>query len=149
MMLIQFFVAFISIIGFAILFNIPKNALFKTAFAGAMGWITFIVFQNQFDSTVLASFMGACVVAAISEIFARAFKETVTVFVIPGILPLVPGAGMYYTMLAILQKDFSKSALVGTETLFIAGSISAGILVISSFTRIIVQLGNLKKNKAI
>ncbi|HHY90584.1 MAG TPA: threonine/serine exporter [Clostridiales bacterium] len=138
-MLLQFFAAFLATAGFCILFNIPKNAIIKSGLAGTAGWIAFTYTNMQFQSMIFASFVGASVVAIISEIFARKFKEAVTVFVIPGILPLVPGAGMYQTMLAIIEKDFAQSALVGTETMFIAGSIAIAILIVSSITRMITR----------
>ncbi len=136
-MIQQLIFAALSIIGFSVLFNIPQNAIYKTAFSGALGWITYVYFSNHLgQSTMMASFVGAAIVALLSEIFARRFKEAVTVFVIPGILPLVPGSGMYYTMLAIIEKDFNRAALVGSETLFIAGSIAAAIFIVSSVTRL-------------
>ncbi|NMB33315.1 MAG: threonine/serine exporter, partial [Clostridium sp.] len=46
-----------------------------------------------------------------------------------GIVPLVPGAGMYYTMLALVQKDFHLAASKGTETFFIAAAISIGVII--------------------
>lgn len=139
-MFLQFVVAFISTIGFAVLFNIPKKAILKASFAGGIGWIAYAYSNNYFKSPIIASFIGACIVAIISEIFARKFKETVTVFVIPGIIPLVPGAGMYYTMLSVVEKDFYKFASTGSETIFVAGSIAVALLIISSITRIIIQV---------
>ncbi|MEW9121288.1 MAG: threonine/serine exporter family protein [Thermotaleaceae bacterium] len=136
-MIHQFLYAALSIIGFSVLFNIPSNAILKTAFSGALGWFTYAYMHIQLNqSLVIASFVAACMVAFISEIFARRFKEAVTVFIIPGILPLVPGSGMYYTMLAIIEKDFSKAALIGSETFFVAGSIAAAIFIIASITRL-------------
>lgn len=139
-MFLQFIFAFISTIGFAVLFNIPKKAIIKASFGGGIGWIAFVYSNNHFHSLIVASFIGACIVAIISEIFARKFKETVTVFVIPGIIPLVPGAGMYYTMLSVVEKDFNKFASIGSETIFVAGSIAVALLIISSITRMIIQI---------
>ncbi|TCO79035.1 threonine/serine exporter family protein [Marinisporobacter balticus] len=139
-MLLQFVFAFLSTIGFAVLFNIPKKAILKASFAGGIGWIAYAFSNNYFHSPIVDSFIGACIVAIISEIFARKFKETVTVFVIPGIIPLVPGAGMYYTMMAVVERDFNKFALVGSETMFTAGGIAVALLIVSSMTRMIVQL---------
>ncbi len=146
-MLLQFIFAFLATVGFCILFNIPKEAIIKSSCIGAAGWIAFMYSNTKLESIVFASFIGACVVATISEIFARKFKEAVTVFVIPGILPLVPGAGMYNTMLAIIEKNFSKSAIIGTETMFMAGSIATAILIVSSITRIINLIHLQMKNK--
>jgi uncharacterized membrane protein YjjB (DUF3815 family) len=124
-------------VGFSLLFNIPKTAILKSALVGAIGWLIFTKVNEFSQTAILSAFLGAGVVSILSEIFARKFKEAVTVFVIPGILPLVPGSGMYNTMLALIQKNFSKAALVGSETFFIAGSIAVAILLVSSFTRLI------------
>ncbi|WZL71523.1 threonine/serine exporter family protein [Clostridiaceae bacterium 35-E11] len=140
MILSQFVFSFLATIGFAVLFNIPKNTIIKASFGGAIGWSAFIYSKMLLHSPVFATFIGALVVAGISEIFARKFKEAVTVFVIPGILPLVPGVGTYYTMIAMIENDLYKSARIGTETIFIAGSIAAAILIVSSFMRMLVQL---------
>ena len=126
---------------------VPKKSIPKAALAGALGWITFVYFNEVFNSTVGASFMGACVVASVSEIFARIFQEAITVFIIPAIIPLVPGSGMYYSMLAIIEDDYSRFASVSSETLFIAGSISVAILLISSITRIIMNI-KMKRQKS-
>ncbi len=58
-------------------------------------------------------------VGTLGELFARYFKKPATVYIIPGIVPLVPGAGMYYTMLALVEKDFLLAANNGTETFFL------------------------------
>lgn len=150
MIIFQFMVSFISIIGFAVLFNIPQKSIPKAALAGALGWVSYVHIHNISDSKVAATFIGACIVALISEVFARRFKEAVTVFVIPAILPLVPGSGMYYTMLAIIDNDYTRFASVSSETIFIAGSIAAAILIISSLTRMVVyikEIFTIKYNK--
>ena len=133
----QFFYAFISTVGFSLIFNIPRRHIIPSAFTGACGWITYQYLLNGEISTVFACFTGACVVAALSELFCRILKEASTIFIIPGILPLVPGAGMYHTMLSLLNKDFSATADIGTQTLLMAGSIAVAILVVSSFIRTI------------
>lgn len=139
MILSQFVFSFLATIGFAVLFNIPQNTIVKASIGGGIGWSAFIYSKMLFHSPVFATFIGALVVAVVSEIFARTFKEAVTVFVIPGILPLVPGVGMYYTMIAMIENDLYQSARMGTETILIAGSIAAAILIVSSLTRMIVQ----------
>ncbi len=138
-MLLQFLFSFCSTAGFSVLFNIPKHAIIKSSVVGAAGWITFLYCNHQSHSLVLSSFIGTCTVALLSEIFARVFKEAVTVFIIPGIIPIVPGSQMYYTMLALIEKNMDKFASSGRETIFIAGSIAVAILMISSITRMIFQ----------
>ncbi len=136
----EFFMAAMAVVGFGLLFNIPKKAFPLAALAGGLGWISYVYFLQVLDSVIGATFMGTCVLAIISEIFARTFKETVTVFTIPAIIPLVPGSGMYYSMLAIIDSDYALFASVGSQTLFIAASISAALLIVSSTTRIVMNI---------
>ncbi len=71
---------------------------------------------------------------------ARYYKKPATVYIIPGIVPLVPGAGMYYTMLALVSKDFYTAINKGTETFFIAAAISLGIIISTSLSRSIKRM---------
>lgn len=132
----QFIYAFFSIIGFAVLFNIPRNCIIKSGIVGSLGWLVDLQITNITASPVAGAFWGAVTVGIVGEAFARIFKKPVTIFIVPGIVPLVPGSGMYYTMLAITEKRFIDAANVGSETTFIAASIASGIIIASSLSRI-------------
>ena len=140
-MLWAFIFAFSSTVGFSILFHVPKKHIAAAGFVGACGWLAYTYFITSGTGSFLACFAGACIVALISDLFSRIFKDAATIFIIPGILPLVPGAGMYYTMLAILEGDIDKTASVGTETLLMAGSIAVALLVVDSVIKLISLIG--------
>ena len=55
------------------------------------------------------------------------FRVPVLIIAVPGIIPLVPGAGAYSTMLALVKGDYIGALTIGTETLFAAGAIAVGI----------------------
>lgn len=140
-MLRAFIFAFCSTIGFGILFHVPKKHILSAALVGAVGWVTYTYFMSSGSGSVLACFAGSCVVALVSDLFSRTFKDAATIFIIPGILPLVPGAGMYYTMLAILEGDVERTASVGTETLLMAGAIAVALLVVASVLKLLALIG--------
>ncbi|WP_425446012.1 threonine/serine exporter family protein [Dethiothermospora halolimnae] len=129
--------AFLSTIGFAVLFNIPKGSIIKSGFIGGIGWFVFLGVDSLSDSKMAGAFFAAVTVGVLGEFFARFFKKPATVFIIPGIIPLVPGAGMYDTMLAVIEKKFLTAIDIGAETIFIALSIASGIVISSSFSRIL------------
>ncbi|MTI47770.1 threonine/serine exporter family protein [Sporosalibacterium faouarense] len=131
----QFLLALVSTIGFCILFNVPRDSIFKAGIIGSIGWIVYISISDIFDSTVGGAFVGALTIGILGEIFARLFKKPATIFIIPGIIPLVPGAGSYYTMLAIIEKRYTDAANFGSETIFIALSISSGIIIASTISK--------------
>jgi uncharacterized membrane protein YjjB (DUF3815 family) len=130
----QFLFSCLSTIGFSILFNIPKDLIVISGVCGALGWTTFIIIKDLFGSIVIGTFFGAISVGIIGEILAKKYRKPATAFIIPGIVPLVPGAGTYYTMFALIQKNFHDAATFGTETLFTAAAIAAGITISSALS---------------
>ncbi|KPU28028.1 membrane protein [Caloranaerobacter sp. TR13] len=139
----EFIYAFLSTLGFSIIFNIPKDSIIKSGITGALGWVVYLFININYSSKVAGAFLGAITVGMIGEIMARLFKKPATVYIIPGIVPLVPGAGMYYTMLSVIEKNFIQAANFGSETLFIAASISSGIIISTTLNKTIFSL---KKN---
>ena len=136
-MIVNFIFAFLATLGYSFLFNVPKKCIILASLGGAFGWISFWAMGVNGTAPVTAAFIGASIVAIWGEILSVRVKEVVTIFFIPGIVPLVPGSGMYYTMLAIIQKDFAMAAILGSETLFVAGAIASGLIMVSSISRVI------------
>lgn len=139
-MILPFIFAFCSTVGFCIIFHVPKKHIIPAALVGACGWVTYSYCIASNSGSVLGCFAASCTVALLSDIFSRLFKDAATIFIIPGILPIVPGANMYYTMLAILERDLDKTASIGTETLLMAGAIAVALLMVMSIIRFIVLL---------
>lgn len=130
----QFLFSFLSTIGFAVLFNIPNDSISKSGIAGALGWVIFYI-TSRYLNNIAGTFFAATTVGILGELLARHYKKPATIYTIPGIIPLVPGAGMYYTMLALIDNDFILAANKGTETFFIAVAISMGIIVSTFLSR--------------
>lgn len=141
-LILHFAVAFAGTLGFCLLFHVPLRHVVSASTGGGLGWITYVYLVSGGNSPVLACFLGAVVVSLVAEIFSRAGKEATTLFIIPGIIPLVPGAPLYYTMREILDNDFSSAASMGGQVLFMAGSIAIAILLSASITRLMVAVKN-------
>lgn len=144
-LIIQFLFAFMGTLGFAIIFNVPLRRMPTASIIGGLGWITYQVAISTGSSIPFACFLGACIVGLTSDIASRLLKEAATIFVIPGVLPLVPGAGTYYTMLAIVEGNLDEAAFTGVQTLAMAGAIALGLLVIGTTIQIILGIKRLKK----
>ena len=98
----------------------------------------------------MAYFAGAFVVALLSEIFAVIFKNPATVYLLPGLFPLVPGGGMFQTMEAAVSGNMENALSTGFSTLTAAGAIAIGIAVASSMAKILNRLAKeraLKRNQ--
>lgn len=139
-MIVDFILGFISCLGFAYIFNCPPKAVVKGCVAGGFGWVAYQIGMDLHYGTIISTFIGSIVLSIICEICARLYKDAVTVFTIPAILPLVPGAGLYYTMLYFIQNDYDLALDKGVETLGCAAAIAIAILIVSSITRLIFKI---------
>lgn len=142
----EFIFAFLGTLGFAVIFNVPFRHMPVASLVGGLGWITYHAAVSMDVSIAIACFLGACMVGLTSDIASRVCREAATIFVIPGVLPLVPGAGTYYTMLAIVEGNLDKAASTGIQTLAMAGAIALGLLVTGTVIQIIRNtIHNIKK----
>ena len=116
-------------LAFAILYNVPRTFYLCAAFTGMAGWFCYYLIV-PFTDTAVASFFGAVGVVLVSRIFAVWKKCPITVFLISGIFPLVPGAGVYYTMYYLVSNELTLAAIKGLESLKIAFGIVLGIVFI-------------------
>lgn len=143
-MMIKILGVFLSIFAFSIYLETPKKHIFKAGLVGAIGGFVYLIALLLSESDVVASFFSALAVAFVSHVFARVFKTPVTLFLVAGILPTVPGAGMYRTVHHILVKDEAMAAYYRIQTLEIAGSIALAIFLMDSVFRA-AQIGNWKE----
>ncbi len=140
-MMIQTLVAFVATISFSILFSVPRNQYIYCGITGAIGWLCYLLMVSFDFSTVFSTFVAAIVLTIFSRLFAIRRRVPVTVFLITGIFPLVPGAGIYYTSyyLFMNQPEFATSK--GIETIKIAVVIALGIMSIFAIPQKLFKFG--------
>lgn len=122
--------SFVAIFSFAILIECPKKQILTAGITGAVGGGVYLIsFYCLTDNTFYASFLSALAVAFLSQEFARIFKAPVTMFLIPGILPTVPGAGMYRIVYYMVRGDMNQCSYYLFVTLAIAGAMALAIFI--------------------
>ncbi len=140
-MFIQIGSAFFATLFFSILFQVNRKELIFCGIVGAGGWATFLISQSSTDSKIVASLLAALVVSILSNLLAIYRKNPVTTYQISGIIPLVPGAGMYRTAFYFINDDKDLFSTYLSETLFIAGAIALAMLSVYTF---LILIRNLK-----
>lgn len=135
-MIIQLIVSFVAVFFFSIVLGVPKKFLMLAGLTGAIGWIVFLVFSSLGISTIISSIISALIVAIISAIFSKIFKSILSIFFIPGILPIVPGVAVYKAVYYTLANDFSMTRKYFYETILIAGAIALSIFLVESIRKI-------------
>ena len=133
-MLINSICAFIGTIAFSHLFNVPTKHYFYCGLVGAMGYICYCLLDISTAAT-FATFVGTMVVVLGSRIFAVVRKCPITVFLISGIFPLVPGFSVYNTAYYFVTNNLDEAVVWGINSLKIAFAIVLGIVFIVSIPK--------------
>ncbi len=123
--------AAIGTIGYCLNVNIKRNKIVYGCIGGVVSTFLYCVCVEAQLSLLMQNLIPATVVTLYAEVLARIVKAPATVFLIPSIIPLVPGGRLYYTMRAIVDANVSDSKIYAMETLVIALGIAVGIVVIS------------------
>ena len=74
-----------------------------------------------------ASLLAVIPLTILTRVFAITQKTPVTVFLLTGIFPLVPGAGIYYTAYYFIQNENTLALAKGISTFKIAVALAIGI----------------------
>ena len=106
-------------IGFALLFNTPRRALWITGVLGGVGWgIKFILLATLMpEQIVTTSFLGACAVGLLAVYFAHRVHTPPIVFTIPAVINMIPGKYGYEFMMNTIKIVTIKTPQEETLTL--------------------------------
>ena len=127
---------FLGCIGFCILFNIHDLGVIICSFGGTLVWAVYLLAEGLTGSAILGYFFGAVFASVYSEVMARIRKFPAITYLVIAIFPLIPGAGVYYTMNHAVRGDMDLFASQGMYTAAIAGIMAIGILLVSTSVRI-------------
>ena len=128
---------FVGCCGFCILFNVHGRGLVLCIIGGAAAWMVYLLCGALGCDVYAANLFAAVFAALYAEIMARVRKCPATPYLVIAIFPLLPGAGVYYTMSLGLQGEMIEALRKGLETAGIAGSLAVGILLVSTVFRLI------------
>ena len=137
-MILNSIYALLATFSFGILFNIRGKNLISACLGGGVGWLFLLIFEQKLKiSPTFALFAASIIIGIYSEIMARILKSPVTTFAVCAIIPMVPGNGMYYTMYESVHGNTAKALSIGMQTLASTGALAAGIVLVSSCTKIL------------
>ena len=131
-LIIQFISAFLGSVFFAVTLNASRKEVVWSGLTGACGWAFYCILLELKISAFYSMFLATIIVSLISRFLSHIRQAPSTVFLIPGILPLVPGAGIYYTLCGVLEGNSLYGFYKGVETFKMAGAIALGIMIITS-----------------
>lgn len=137
-MFLQIVGSFFAVVAFCYVLGAPPKFRIHAGAIGALGWALFLILRDYYDFSIgPATFFAGCLICTCAQILARILKTPVTIFIVTGILPLVPGAGMYRIAHSAMLGDSGLTTHYLAETLTTAGMLAVSIIVVDSVFRIL------------
>ena len=123
--------AALGTLGFSILFYVHPRRLLVATLGGILTCGVYLLCGYLIGGELLPNLLGALVGAGFSEIMGRLTKAPVPVYMVPCVIPLVPGGALYETMFNFVAGNYDVAATAGMRTLEIALGIAGGIVIAS------------------
>lgn len=129
------FFAAIPAVGFALIFNVPQNALKYCAFGGALAHGSRFVMMHWGMPIEWATFVAACFVGSIGVYWSHRFLAHPKVFTVAAMIPMVPGVFVFKAMIAFVeinrlgysQELFSIGITNFLQAIFIISALAVGL----------------------
>jgi uncharacterized membrane protein YjjP (DUF1212 family) len=128
-LLVQTLAAFIGTTAFAVLFGVPRKQYVAAGVVGALGWLLYLILIRYAGmSAAIATLISTVFIGILSRVFAVVEKCPAAVFLLCGIFPLVPGAGVFWCTYYLISSQFDMSSTAGFTAAKIAIAIVLGII---------------------
>ena len=126
-MILQLVTAFLASYGFSMVFGLRRRFLLPAGLGGLLCWGLYLGMGTLAHSEFLSCLIASAFAVIYAEVLARSLKTPATLFVVPAILPLVPGGSLYHAMSYAVHGDLAQARSSGIDTLLMALAIAAGL----------------------
>lgn len=129
-MIFVMFNAFVAALGFAVIFDVSRSELVYCGIAGLTAEAVYQIIRYIYEEKTVAVLVSAVCVTVLVRILANVRKTPVTVYMISGIIPLVPGGAVYNTVFDIIASDYAAAVVRGIDAVKSASAVAIGIVLV-------------------
>lgn len=123
--------------AFAYLFGLRRADIVLASLGGALAWAVSMAARGLGLPDSGALFAASCAIGLWGEVSGGIRRRPATVYTVAGLIPLVPGGGMYHTMLEAIAGNSLASMETGAATMTAAFSLAAGLAVADAASRLL------------
>lgn len=127
--------AFLACVGFGLVYNIQGVGVLICGLGAGLGWLAYLLAVRAGVGEIFAAFLSAIAIGIYSEAMARIRRCPVTGYLQVALLPLVPGAGIYYTMQYCVEGETQLFLSTLLHTFGFAAALSVGAMLTTSVLR--------------
>jgi uncharacterized membrane protein YjjP (DUF1212 family) len=126
---VQLVALVVASLSFGVVLGLPAHRLPIALASGALAWLLQAATRGFAGSQGV--FATSLVLAAVANLYARRTQRPAQLFLMPGMLLLVPGALSFRSLEALLRGDYVTGATQFVDVLQVAGALVMGLLVAS------------------
>ena len=131
-MFVQLLAAYVGTVAFAVLFGVPRKYYLDSGLCGMLGWLLYLILVNHTGLSVAnVVFFATVLVTFTAMVLAIVRKCPITVYLICGIFPLVPGAGIFWTTYNVVSEQLGAALHTGITALKVTVAIAFGIILVA------------------
>ena len=131
-MFVQLLAAYVGTVAFAVLFGVPRKYYLDSGLCGMLGWLLYLILVNHTGLSVAnVVFFATVLVTFTAMVLAIVRKCPITVYLICGIFPLVPGAGIFWTTYNVVSEQLGAALDTGVTALKVTVAIAFGIILVA------------------
>lgn len=148
---IQLPAALLGTIGFSVLFGAPRRYYVGCGLCGMAGWALFLLLNGDMRvalchfSPAESALFAAMLVALLSQLMAQKWHCPTTLYLICGIIPLVPGGAIFWTAYYMVASRLGMAAATGFVAIKVTIAIAVGIILAGGIVRIAASLNKRAK----
>lgn len=130
--------ALVAVGGYAIRLGVPRSTVAQSAVLGALAWVPFqlIAFPAGPIDRMIATLAFTVAIGMVGRILARRYQAPSALWVVPAVLPFLPGLQIVTALLADTNVDRIVGLLAAAATAFAIGvGVASGDIIVATVRR--------------
>lgn len=118
----------IGSLGFCWLFNVRRERIPFVVVGAMITWLLYLLAEGSGWDVFSCSIAATVFATIFSEVLAHRLKAPVTAFLMPVLIPMVPGGGLYNTVYHLITRDAAMMRHYANATVMTCMGIVLGIV---------------------
>lgn len=120
----------VASMGFAWLFKAATKQSVYAGVGGTINWVCYLVAERLSGQYLVGVIAAAAAVAAYAFIMSRYHKAPATIFLTTSIMPVIPGASLFYMMYGFVRADYVLASSQAIKLVQTCLAIAFGFLLV-------------------
>lgn len=133
----QLILAYVAVLGFGLIINIPHQALNVAGWIGTLTWGGYLIVQAFDGGVVFGSLIGSLGIGVLSSVAAHYKKMPAIIFNIPSLVSFVPGSQAYQMVRNFALGQYRQAVGFTLQVIMITGAIALVFLLAELLNRLI------------